>query len=726
MVALGYRNLLNELLLALVGIDGDVFIEQQATEHSGKDRSKDHVPSPSKCTLHLAADVDWVDEPDRESLNQLLELGFHYRAIKHFIDRERRAFDAGHGVTAPAARPSVDVMGPPSSQSGDPEGPAELKLRGRTVGQSLYCMALTGGLEELLDVYRAAVLQVEQQVLGAPLPVLSRLHTCFGDFKVLLPQVHRLVYEVAGLQARQSLQVSSLMVLLADRSRCGVPVVESCMTRLLWHCNQVLVNQVASWVVHGVLMDPHGEFFIQPSASAPPRQRRRTSDTGGAAAAANGGPAGEAPAHERPDETSVYNEWHEGFKVVCEGLPPTISPDLAEHLKFIGKAVRLLRNPAGAFQGQQLLPYRDTLEFAKALRLLAAQPLLNRVALERTVAAIRSKVAALLWQLVVVRGQLLMHLAAVKDYFLLAKGEFYHNFLVDARHIMGLPPREATADADVGDLFQGSAAKSTAQHDSLFSLFHLHWSKEPLKLKLDEKRDIEVPRFDENWDDLYLEYSVEWPLGLIISNKHLAKYNALFQFLLRLKRVQLRLEESWMSLRSVCSDRAKARTSGGGSVLELLMPLRQWMAHLVNNLQIYIQVDVIESNYSQLESSISAAQDFAAAERAHSACLHSLMQQSFLNVGRISRCFTNIFRQVQELCVLVDSLHHPAADLHSPAALSQAARIHEAFMQEVKQLNVNLQSSRLQDHNKAPYLRQFLMRINYNGYAEQKLSITSS
>ena len=94
------------------------------------------------------------------------------------------------------------------------------------------------------------------------------------------------------------------------------------------------------------------------------------------------------------------------------------------------------------------------------------------------------QVAALLWHLVVVQSDLLGHLSAIKDYFLLARGEFFHSFLVEARRIMALPPRPATADADINIPFQQSALKSSAQHDRTFSRFRIRWSqaerKEPV------------------------------------------------------------------------------------------------------------------------------------------------------------------------------------------------------------------------------------------------------
>ncbi len=44
------------------------------------------------------------------------------------------------------------------------------------------------------------------------------------------------------------------------------------------------------------------------------------------------------------------------------------------------------------------------------------------------------QVTGQLWQLVVVHAELPAHLAALKNYFLLAKGDFYHSFLAEVNH----------------------------------------------------------------------------------------------------------------------------------------------------------------------------------------------------------------------------------------------------------------------------------------------------
>jgi hypothetical protein len=47
------------------------------------------------------------------------------------------------------------------------------------------------------------------------------------------------------------------------------------------------------------------------------------------------------------------------------------------------------------------------------------------------------------WQLVVVDSRLLDHLASLKDYLLLAKGDFYQGFITDATKLLALPASKA-------------------------------------------------------------------------------------------------------------------------------------------------------------------------------------------------------------------------------------------------------------------------------------------
>lgn len=94
----------------------------------------------------------------------------------------------------------------------------------------------------------------------------------------------------------------------------------------------------------------------------------------------------------------------------------------------------------------------------------------------------------------VVKAELQSHLQALRNYFLLASGEFFHNFLVEAKDMMLLPVREATVHADITAAFDQSASKSTVQHDKFFSFVSIKWSKGPVKVSSFSSNTIHFKR----------------------------------------------------------------------------------------------------------------------------------------------------------------------------------------------------------------------------------------
>ena len=105
---------------------------------------------------------------------------------------------------------------------------------------------------------------------------------------------------------------------LSLRAHSGAPAVQSCAQRLLWHCRQVLFKQLESWLVHGLLLDSGGEFFVQRSSD---------SSSGGSSGAAARAPGAAAPSPSplrlgvgpEPAAGALLDweplEWHAGFQV---------------------------------------------------------------------------------------------------------------------------------------------------------------------------------------------------------------------------------------------------------------------------------------------------------------------------------------------------------------------------------------------------------------------------
>lgn len=137
-------------------------------------------------------------------------------------------------------------------------------------------------------------------------------------------------------------------------------------------------------MVHGLLQDTHNEFFIQQTVQ--PDQH--------SAALSTAPPQPQAQSQPLPQSTGDSNatEWHKGFKVSMQALPPNVSVSIAESIMFVGKAVRVLQRPTGPLKSHDLLPQSDAISFAQALRQLQQQEVFDQIGFERTLEVIRTKV----------------------------------------------------------------------------------------------------------------------------------------------------------------------------------------------------------------------------------------------------------------------------------------------------------------------------------------------
>jgi len=78
--------------------------------------------------------------------------------------------------------------------------------------------------------------------------------------------------------------------------------------------------------------------------------------------------------------------------------------------------------------------------------------------------------------------------------------------------------------------------------------------------------------------------------------------------------------------------------------------LRSHMAFLIDKIQYYVQVDVIESQFSLLLENIQLTQDFETIQQAHCNFVSSLYRQLFLQATSVSICHTHICRYAHSLC----------------------------------------------------------------------------
>ncbi|XP_041021259.1 gamma-tubulin complex component 4 homolog isoform X2 [Juglans microcarpa x Juglans regia] len=718
--------MLHELLLALLGYTGDLIIEER--DH----RKSSLAPDSGGVPFKLAPDISFIEPSDRELIERIVTLGFYYRELDRFSTKSRNLSWIRSANPSPSPRDSEF----PSSQ----------------VKPSVYRRAIANGIVEILAVYRSAVLHIEQKLLAETVPILATVTQGLNKFFVLLPPLYELVLEIE----RDDIHGGQLLNLLQKRCHCGVPELQTCIQRLLWHGHQIMYNQLASWMVYGILQDQHGEFFIrrQEDGESLPDMSEKL-------------------ARLSTDDASL-TDWHMGFHISLDMLPEYIHMGVAESVLFAGKAIRVLRNPSPAFRfrdavyhlqlprgsqkiqgftglfsfhkeplmdskliGEELLPQSEADKIEAMLLDLKESSEFHKRSFECAVDSIRAIAASHLWQLVVVRADLIGHLKALKDYFLLAKGDFFQCFLEESRQLMRLPPRQSTAEADLMVPFQLASLKTISEEDKYFSRVSLRMPSFGFTVKSSPVDVLKTKDYADGnsssalsnasseisldgWDGIALEYSVDWPLELFFTQEVLSKYRRVFQYLLRLKRTQMELEKSWASvMHQDHTDFAKHRNDRVNCPVaqqrrQRFRPMwrvREHMAFLIRNLQFYIQVDVIESQWNVLQAHIQDSHDFTELVAFHQEYLSALISQSFLDIGSVSRILDGIMKLCLQFCWNIENQENSS----NTSALEH---ITEEFNKKSNSLYTILRSSRLAGSQRAPFLRRFLLRLNFNSFFE--------
>ncbi|XAR58424.1 hypothetical protein NMG60_11013809 [Bertholletia excelsa] len=308
--------MLHEILLSLLGYTGDLIIDEREHQKSLGVSLSPEAPVSEECTFKLATDISFVEPSDRDVIERIITLGFYYRELDRFATKSRNLSWIRSANHSPLSRAS------------------EL-IKVKREKQSIYRRAIANGIVEVLSVYRSAVLQIEQKLLSDSVPILATVTQGLNKFFVLLPPLYELILEIE----REGIHGGQLLNLLHKRCHCGVPELQTCIQRLLWHGHQVLYNQLASWMIYGILNDQHGEFFI-----SRPEDRETECDSSHA----------DEKFARMPAKDTSLTDWHLGFHISLDMLPEYITMRVAESILFAGKAVRILRNPSPTFQFQDV------------------------------------------------------------------------------------------------------------------------------------------------------------------------------------------------------------------------------------------------------------------------------------------------------------------------------------------------------------------------------------
>lgn len=334
----------------------------------------------------------------------------------------------------------------------------------------------------------------------------------------------------------------------------GDPVVAAFAERLLGGFTRPFYDFLRRWIYDGELSDPYLEFFV--------RQQTASRD------AAKGKSAG--------------NVWEDKYEIDKDMIPSIITEDFAQKVFLIGKSLNFIRHSCGdsvwvedySKDASKELRYGDT------------------ATLEAWIDEAYKTTMKRLIDLMANKFHLFEHLKALKNYILLGQGDFIALLMESLAPNLDRPAGAQyrhTLTAQLEHAIRGS----NAQHDN------------PEVLRRLDARMLQLSHGDIGWDCFTLEYKIDAPVDVVVTDWGNRQYLKVFNFLWRIKRVEFAVLSTWRNCmtgaRGVLqsSDPAVVQTwkSTRGTLAEMI--------HFIGQLQYYILFEVIESSWGELQERMS-------------------------------------------------------------------------------------------------------------------------
>lgn len=285
----------------------------------------------------------------------------------------------------------------------------------------------------------------------------------------------------------------------------------------------------------------------------------------------------------------VYSDqyWSKRYSI-CRDRVPSFLNKMCEQILRTGKYLNVMRQCNAKLNGE----YHNE----KKLRFSAMNHRKHQSFIENAYHFASNSLLSLL----VNEKDLTGHLLSIKRYFLLQQGDFINMFMdvaeeeleknvekihpIKLENLLGLTLRTSVAKHDPYKDYL-TCQLCTTELTKIMSRIHLAGSNQ-----LDDIDNIEMVGIE----SFAFSFDIQWPMSLILPYSVITQYQMLFRLLFQCKHVERRLCSAWMSSKNILKF---SRSSG--PMFRSTFLLRQSMLHVIQNLEYYFMVEVIEPYWGE-------------------------------------------------------------------------------------------------------------------------------
>lgn len=438
------------------------------------------------------------------------------------------------------------------------------------VGQSL-CSALQ---QELTDYYRVmAILEAQlNQDRGREGLTLRRIE---ASMQQTFFKITTLASLVDACQGKKGGELASVVYLFSQH---GDPLVQHVATNTLNRVSQPIFQMITDWIYKGQLENSHHEFLVS-------------------------------------EDPTVIDEhmWRDKYSLRKNMLPSFITPQQANKILLTGKSIHFLRSTCGdrtVMMDKEEVKRAHTNQVDTIFRQDQDSRFCDMI--DVTYKHTSSYLLHVLYN----TYKLMQHIKAMRKYILLGQGDFI-------RHLMDLLEEDLDKPAQTLFLHNLAGILETAIRST-----NAQYEDPEIISRLDVML-LQMSPGDTGWDVFSLRYHVSGHVGTVFSNECMLLYRRVFNFLWRAKRMEYVLASSWKL--NVLYSKSLRQYKEFAPLMHSCYLLGSEMMHLVQQIQYYINFEVLECSWVELTGELEEACDLDQVILAHQHFINTVFSRALLD-----------------------------------------------------------------------------------------------
>lgn len=650
----------DDVLSALLGIPGSFIFPIRA-------RAEDGAPAPTTpLQFKFCADSDNADDAVPAVAQKVLALADDHAVVASFVEMNRLASDAGGHVR----------------------------------------QALAVALEELLEDYRNFVLRLEDALRKGELTLQRLLYYAQPSMRSMA-LLRRIVSEVGSRTGGAALNA----VFRLAAGHVGSADARDVLTFIVGRTAAPIIDTMHTWISEGLIDDTYREFFVVENHHYSRKEVREKS-------------------------VVAAKVWEMRYTINAHNVPEFLST-FVENILRAGKYLNVLT------EADVDIASRRDASTASTRLVLDGETLLGPDAARKITNIVDrafSFASRQLLQYFHNDVNLLTRLHSVKRYFFLEQGDLLVHFF-DAASEELAKPRAEVSISKLSSLLELSVRTSVSANDPYHEdlrcvLFPASLATQLLDVLANSggqrRRNPQRPGADgggdqgdhelSGYDMFSFDYTISWPVSLIVSKIDVIKYQLLFRYLFHCKYVERELEGCWTSLAQV-----KGANRNLARRFARTFALRHRMLQFLRNMLFYAVADVLEPNWRTFEASFEAATTIDEILTFHSRFLDTCISQCMLSNENHIR----VFYSVSKVCLLFasyteqftsgltsgtpsDSIEALMSERKYGATIAKFETAFDSNLRDLLDGLSNLSKQRVSSH-----LANLCERLDYGGFYER-------